>query len=120
MWFFFFFFSDNPVSVTPKPVNPVKENGPRRSLNLEDYKKKRGLIWDIQKYILIKKGLVYTKSVTLNCFSYFVENDIFCDYHSLYIYYLFILVTCLNSNQFVYEKICWNVVLHITLFSYGF
>ncbi|GFG29822.1 hypothetical protein Cfor_00245 [Coptotermes formosanus] len=32
------------VSVTPKPVNIVKDTGPRRSLNLEDYKKKRGLI----------------------------------------------------------------------------
>lgn len=37
-------FSDNAVSVTPKPVNIVKDSGPRRSLNLEDYKKKRGLI----------------------------------------------------------------------------
>ncbi|KAG8234193.1 hypothetical protein J437_LFUL007353 [Ladona fulva] len=35
---------NNPVSVTPKPMNPVKDTGPRRSLNLEDYKKKRGLI----------------------------------------------------------------------------
>ncbi|PSN44686.1 hypothetical protein C0J52_15640 [Blattella germanica] len=35
---------NNPVSVTPKPVNIVKDTGPRRSLNLEDYKKKRGLI----------------------------------------------------------------------------
>uniref|UniRef100_A0A1B6CAB5 Uncharacterized protein n=2 Tax=Clastoptera arizonana TaxID=38151 RepID=A0A1B6CAB5_9HEMI len=35
---------NNPVSITPKPVNPVRESGPRRSLNLEDYKKKRGLI----------------------------------------------------------------------------
>lgn len=34
----------NPVSVTPKPVSTVKDTGPRRSLNLEDYKKKRGLI----------------------------------------------------------------------------
>nr|CAD7438659.1 unnamed protein product [Timema bartmani] len=35
---------NNPVSVTPKPVAMVKDTGPRRSLNLEDYKKKRGLI----------------------------------------------------------------------------
>lgn len=35
---------NNPVSVTPKPVSMVKDTGPRRSLNLEDYKKKRGLI----------------------------------------------------------------------------
>lgn len=34
----------NPVSVLPKPVSNVKDTGPRRSLNLEDYKKKRGLI----------------------------------------------------------------------------
>ncbi|XP_046439179.1 RNA polymerase-associated protein Rtf1-like [Daphnia pulex] len=32
-----------PVAVTPKPVANLKE-APRRSLNLEDYKKKRGLI----------------------------------------------------------------------------
>jgi len=32
-----------PVMVTPKPVANMKE-APRRSLNLEDYKKKRGLI----------------------------------------------------------------------------
>ncbi|XP_034235449.1 RNA polymerase-associated protein RTF1 homolog [Thrips palmi] len=36
--------SSNPVSVTPKPASTVKDTGPRRSLNLEDYKKKRGLI----------------------------------------------------------------------------
>ncbi|KAJ1525694.1 hypothetical protein ONE63_008905 [Megalurothrips usitatus] len=36
--------TSNPVSVTPKPVSTVKDTGPRRSLNLEDYKKKRGLI----------------------------------------------------------------------------
>ncbi|KAL6265335.1 hypothetical protein P5V15_002136 [Pogonomyrmex californicus] len=34
----------NPVSVVPKPINNIKDTGPRRSLNLEDYKKKRGLI----------------------------------------------------------------------------
>ena len=33
-----------PVVVTPKPVPNIKE-APRRSLNLEAYKKKRGLIW---------------------------------------------------------------------------
>lgn len=38
------FFLDNPVSVLPKPINNIKDTGPRRSLNLEDYKKKRGLI----------------------------------------------------------------------------
>lgn len=33
------------VNVVPKPVDKVKESGgPKRSLNLEDYKKKRGLI----------------------------------------------------------------------------
>lgn len=37
-------FSDNPVSITPKPSTVMKDTGPRRSLNLEDYKKKRGLI----------------------------------------------------------------------------
>ncbi|XP_020288201.1 RNA polymerase-associated protein RTF1 homolog [Pseudomyrmex gracilis] len=36
--------SNNPVSVLPKPINNIKDTGPRRSLNLEDYKKKRGLI----------------------------------------------------------------------------
>ncbi|XP_054282187.1 RNA polymerase-associated protein RTF1 homolog [Macrosteles quadrilineatus] len=35
---------NNPVSITPKPSNAMKDSGPRRSLNLEDYKKKRGLI----------------------------------------------------------------------------
>ncbi|XP_012277263.1 RNA polymerase-associated protein Rtf1 [Orussus abietinus] len=35
---------NNPVSVLPKPISNVKDTGPRRSLNLEDYKKKRGLI----------------------------------------------------------------------------
>ncbi|KAL2738865.1 RNA polymerase-associated protein RTF1 [Vespula squamosa] len=35
---------NNPVSVLPKPVSNIKDTGPRRSLNLEDYKKKRGLI----------------------------------------------------------------------------
>ncbi|KAK9510204.1 hypothetical protein O3M35_005039 [Rhynocoris fuscipes] len=34
---------NNPVSIAPK-ANLVKDTGPRRSLNLEDYKKKRGLI----------------------------------------------------------------------------
>ncbi|CAH0381652.1 unnamed protein product [Bemisia tabaci] len=34
----------NPVSITPKHSVSMKDNGPRRSLNLEDYKKKRGLI----------------------------------------------------------------------------
>ncbi|XP_011298403.1 RNA polymerase-associated protein Rtf1 [Fopius arisanus] len=34
----------NPVMVLPKPVSRIKDTGPRRSLNLEDYKKKRGLI----------------------------------------------------------------------------
>ncbi|XP_043279611.1 RNA polymerase-associated protein Rtf1 [Venturia canescens] len=34
----------NPVSVLPKPISNIKDTGPRRSLNLEDYKKKRGLI----------------------------------------------------------------------------
>lgn len=41
--FIFITFSDNPVSIAPK-ANLVKDTGPRRSLNLEDYKKKRGLI----------------------------------------------------------------------------
>lgn len=39
-----FIFLDNPVSVLPKPISNIKDTGPRRSLNLEDYKKKRGLI----------------------------------------------------------------------------
>ncbi|XP_077299911.1 RNA polymerase-associated protein Rtf1 isoform X2 [Arctopsyche grandis] len=35
----------NAVSSVPKPLAPkVKDTGPKRSLNLEDYKKKRGLI----------------------------------------------------------------------------
>lgn len=34
----------NNVSVIPKPVVKVSETAPRRSLNLQDYKKKRGLI----------------------------------------------------------------------------
>lgn len=41
---FIFLFLDNPVNVLPKPINNIKDTGPRRSLNLEDYKKKRGLI----------------------------------------------------------------------------
>ncbi|XP_031779132.1 RNA polymerase-associated protein Rtf1 [Nasonia vitripennis] len=36
--------ANNPVNVLPKPINNMKDSGPRRSLNLEDYKKKRGLI----------------------------------------------------------------------------
>ncbi|XP_026478010.1 RNA polymerase-associated protein Rtf1 [Ctenocephalides felis] len=35
---------NNPVAVIPKPVPKIKDSGPKRSLNLEDYKKKRGLI----------------------------------------------------------------------------
>ncbi|KAL1124290.1 hypothetical protein AAG570_002058, partial [Ranatra chinensis] len=35
---------NNPVNIMPKAVSIVKDTGPRRSLNLEDYKKKRGLI----------------------------------------------------------------------------
>ncbi|XP_039280152.1 RNA polymerase-associated protein RTF1 homolog [Nilaparvata lugens] len=35
---------NNPSSITPKPMAAMKDSGPRRSLNLEDYKKKRGLI----------------------------------------------------------------------------
>jgi hypothetical protein len=39
------FFTDNrPASATPKATNHNKQNAPRRSLNLEDYKKRRGLI----------------------------------------------------------------------------
>ncbi|EEB12218.1 RNA polymerase-associated protein RTF1, putative [Pediculus humanus corporis] len=34
----------NPIDVSAKPVNFVRDSGPKRSLNLEDYKKKRGLI----------------------------------------------------------------------------
>jgi len=33
-----------PVSVTPKPSQQLKDGAPKRSLNLEDYKKRRGLI----------------------------------------------------------------------------
>ncbi|XP_063698088.1 RNA polymerase-associated protein Rtf1 [Culicoides brevitarsis] len=32
------------VNVVPKPLEKIKETAPKRSLNLEDYKKKRGLI----------------------------------------------------------------------------
>lgn len=39
-----FLLTGNPVSILPKPINNIKDTGPRRSLNLEDYKKKRGLI----------------------------------------------------------------------------
>lgn len=42
-WCLTFSFAAQPVVVTPKPVPGLKE-APRRSLNLEDYKKKRGLI----------------------------------------------------------------------------
>jgi len=34
----------NPIGVSAKPSMLIKDPGPRRSLNLEDYKKKRGLI----------------------------------------------------------------------------
>lgn len=34
----------NSVTVVPKPIPKVNEAAPKRSLNLEDYKKKRGLI----------------------------------------------------------------------------
>ena len=40
---FCIYITAQPVVVTPKPVVNLKE-APRRSLNLEDYKKKRGLI----------------------------------------------------------------------------
>ena len=33
-----------PVVVTPRPANTERDGAPRRSLNLEDYKKRRGLI----------------------------------------------------------------------------
>ncbi|XP_014206149.1 RNA polymerase-associated protein RTF1 homolog [Copidosoma floridanum] len=36
--------ASTPVTILPKPMNNIKDSGPRRSLNLEDYKKKRGLI----------------------------------------------------------------------------
>lgn len=36
---------NTPVNPNLKPVNPVrKDTGPKKSLNLADYKKKRGLI----------------------------------------------------------------------------
>ncbi|XP_028417681.1 RNA polymerase-associated protein RTF1 homolog [Dendronephthya gigantea] len=35
---------NRPASATPKATNHNKQNAPRRSLNLEDYKKRRGLI----------------------------------------------------------------------------
>ncbi|KAI5742941.1 hypothetical protein M8J77_012895 [Diaphorina citri] len=38
------FDSSTPGGGMPKPAISVKDNGPKRSLNLEDYKKKRGLI----------------------------------------------------------------------------
>lgn len=42
---FFIFFEDNPVNALPKPaVAQMSDSTPKRSLNLEDYKKKRGLI----------------------------------------------------------------------------
>ena len=34
-----------PAVATPRPVNTERDGAPRRSLNLEDYKKRRGLIW---------------------------------------------------------------------------
>lgn len=37
-------FDSASTAVMPKPVMNVKDSGPKRSLNLEDYKKKRGLI----------------------------------------------------------------------------
>lgn len=44
LYYILFLISANVASVLPKPVEKVKESGPKRSLNLEDYKKKRGLI----------------------------------------------------------------------------
>lgn len=38
------FISVSTVNVVPKPLEKIKETAPKRSLNLEDYKKKRGLI----------------------------------------------------------------------------
>lgn len=38
----FFSFTATPVNVVPKTV--TKDLAPKRSLNLQDYKKKRGLI----------------------------------------------------------------------------
>lgn len=40
----FDFSPDNPVNTLPKPVAITNDGVPKRSLNLEDYKKKRGLI----------------------------------------------------------------------------
>lgn len=42
LWFYFC--PASPVSVTPKPSQSLKDGAPKRSLNLEDYKKRRGLI----------------------------------------------------------------------------
>ena len=36
--------TSNSLSIMPKPVANVKDSRPRQILNLEDYKKKRGLI----------------------------------------------------------------------------
>ena len=47
LFILFYFITAQPVVVTPKPVANLKE-APRRSLNLEDYKKKRGLIWTLE------------------------------------------------------------------------
>lgn len=46
--FHIFFFNQkflvSTVNVVPKPLEKIKDAAPKRSLNLEDYKKKRGLI----------------------------------------------------------------------------
>lgn len=39
-----FCFLQAPVIAPAKPPVPARETAPRRSLNLEDYKKRRGLI----------------------------------------------------------------------------
>lgn len=42
--YFILYFLANAVNNLPKPVPKITESTTKRSLNLEDYKKKRGLI----------------------------------------------------------------------------
>ena len=47
----------NPLAVAPKAQSNVRDTAPKRSLNLSDYKKRKGLIWAI--------SILYTNSPTL-------------------------------------------------------
>ena len=51
------FIAGNPLAVAPKAQSNVRDTAPKRSLNLSDYKKRKGLIWAI--------FILYTNSPTL-------------------------------------------------------